>query len=39
MRTDSVLLCEAEDVLIRALGAVNMERFICMVKRDAFDYI
>ena len=38
MKTDSVLRHEAIDVLMRTLGAVDTERFISMVKRDAFDY-
>ena len=38
MRTDNVVRREAMDVLINALGAVDAERFISMVKRDTFDY-
>jgi len=38
MRTDSVLRMEAMDALLSALGSVDAERFICMVKRDTFDY-
>jgi len=38
MRTDNVLRLEAMDALILKLGAVDAERFICMVKRDTFDY-
>jgi len=38
MRTDSVLRYEAMDVLVQALGMVDAERFISMVKRDTFDY-
>ncbi|MDR3075809.1 MAG: hypothetical protein LBU26_00785 [Synergistaceae bacterium] len=38
MRTDSVLRLEAMDALIETLGEVDTERFICMVKRDTFDY-
>jgi hypothetical protein len=38
MRTDNVLRLEAMDALITALGAVDAERFISMVKRDTFDY-
>jgi hypothetical protein len=38
MRTDSALRYEAMDVLVRALGTVDAERFISMVKRDTFDY-
>jgi hypothetical protein len=26
------------DALIAALGTVDTERFICMIKRDTFDY-
>lgn len=38
MRTDNVLRLEAMDTLISSLGVVDAERFICMVKRDTFDY-
>ena len=38
MRADSVVRLEAMDVLITALGAVDAERFISMIKRDTFDY-
>ena len=38
MRTDPVVRIEAMDVLIAALGTVDTERFICMIKRDTFDY-
>ena len=38
MRTDNIVRVEAMDALITALGAVDAERFICMVKRDTFDY-
>ena len=38
MRTDSALRYEAMDVLVQALGMVDAERFISMVKRDTFDY-
>ena len=38
MRTDNVVRLEAMDALIVALGAVDAERFITMVKRDTFDY-
>jgi hypothetical protein len=38
MRTDSVIRLEAMDALIATLGMVDAERFISMVKRDAFDY-
>ena len=38
MRTDNVLRFEAMELLMQAFGAVDAERFICMVKRDTFDY-
>ena len=38
MRTDNVVRIEAMDVLVAALGAIDTERFICMIKRDTFDY-
>ena len=38
MRTDNLVRVEAMDALISALGAVDAERFISMVKRDTFDY-
>ena len=38
MRTDSVLRYEAMDILLRAFGMVDTERFITMIKRDNFDY-
>ena len=38
MRTDNVLRLEAMNALILTLGAVDAERFICMIKRDTFDY-
>ena len=38
MRTDNIVRVEAMSVLINALGAVDAERFISMVKRDTFDY-
>ena len=38
MRTDNVVRLEAMDALIAALGNVDAERFICMIKRDTFDY-
>lgn len=38
MRADNVIRIEAMDALITALGTVEAERFICMVKRDTFDY-
>jgi len=38
MRTDSVLRYEVINVLTKVFGPVDTERFICMVKRDTFDY-
>jgi len=38
MRTDNVVRKEAMGVLFTTLGSVDAERFICMVKRDSFDY-
>ena len=38
MRTDNIVRVEAMNVLINALGSVDAERFISMVKRDTFDY-
>ena len=38
MRTDNVVRIEAMDALIAALGEVDTERFITMMKRDTFDY-
>jgi hypothetical protein len=38
MKADTVVRVEAMDALITALGEVDTERFICMVKRDTFDY-
>ncbi|MDR1061296.1 MAG: hypothetical protein LBL83_08850 [Clostridiales bacterium] len=38
MRTDNVVRVEAMDALLSTLGALDAERFICMVKRDTFDY-
>ena len=38
MKTDTVVRVEAMDALIEALGAVDAECFISMVKRDTFDY-
>ena len=38
MRTDAVLRLDAMNALIATLGEVDAERFICMVKRDTFDY-
>ena len=38
MRTDTALRHEALNVLIQAFGMVDAERFICLIKRDTFDY-
>ena len=38
MKTDTIVRIEAMNVLIKSLGAVDTERFICMIKRDTFDY-
>jgi hypothetical protein len=38
VRTDITIRHEAMGALLRALGMVDTERFICMVKRDTFDY-
>jgi len=38
MRTDSELLYEAMDILVKAFGPVDTARFISLIKRDAFDY-
>ena len=38
MKTDNVIRLEAMDALLSALGSVDAERFICMIKRDTFDY-
>jgi len=38
MKTDSVLRYEAMELLMQTFGLVDAERFICMVKRDTFDY-
>jgi hypothetical protein len=38
MRTDTAVRVEAMDALLAALGEVDAERFICMVKRDTFNY-
>ena len=38
MRTDNVLRMDAMNALLDALGSVETERFISMVKRDTFDY-
>ena len=38
MKTDTIIRLEAMDALLAALGSVDAERFICMIKRDTFDY-
>jgi hypothetical protein len=38
MRTDTALRHEAMDALVQALGMVDAERFISMIKQDTFDY-
>ncbi len=38
MKTESALRVEAMNALIQTLGAVDAERFISIIKRDAFDY-
>ncbi|MDR0295772.1 MAG: hypothetical protein LBH91_06280 [Prevotellaceae bacterium] len=38
MKTDTVIRLEAMDALLAALGSVDAERFICMIKRDTFNY-
>ena len=38
MKTEAVLRVEAMNALIQALGAVDAERFVSIIKRDAFDY-
>jgi len=38
MRTDNTLRLEAINALLKALGEVDAERFIDMIKRDVFDY-
>jgi len=38
MKTDNVIRLEAMRALVFTLGAVDAERFICMIKRDSFDY-
>ena len=38
MRTDNVLRVDAINLLIKGLGEVEAERFICLVKREQFDY-
>ena len=38
MRTDNIVRVEAMNALVAALGAIDAERFISMVKLDTFDY-
>ena len=38
MRTDTIVRNDAITVLLANLGEVDTERFISMIKRDAFDY-
>ncbi len=38
MKTDTAVYLEAMEALIAALGHVDAERFVVMVKRDTFDY-
>ena len=38
MRTDIALRHMAMEALVQALGMVDAERFISMIKRDTFDY-
>ena len=38
MKADSVIRLEAMDALMSALSSVDVERFICMIKRETFDY-
>ena len=38
MKTDNVVRLEAMDALLQVLGLFDAERFICMIKRDTFDY-
>ena len=38
MRTDNIVRVDAMNALIASIGMVDAERFICMIKRDAFDY-
>jgi len=38
MKTDNIVRLEAMDILVATLGSLDAERFICMVKRDTFDY-
>ena len=38
MKTDTTLQYEAMNLLLQTFGAIDAERFICIVKRDTFDY-
>ena len=38
MKSDAVVRIEAMDTLIKHLGEVDAERFITIVKSDAFNY-
>jgi len=38
MKSDNAICNEAIETLINALGMVDTERFITMIKRDIFDY-
>ena len=38
MRTDNAIRFKAIDVLLANLGELDADRFISMIKRDAFDY-
>ena len=38
MKADSVIRLEAMDALLSTLDSVDVERFICMIKRETFDY-
>ena len=38
MKTADILRYEAMELLMQTFGLVDAERFICMVKRDSFDY-
>ena len=38
MRTDNVIRVDAMKLLLKGLGEVEAERFICLIKREHFDY-
>ena len=38
MRTDNIVRIDAINTLLQNLGEIDTERFICMIKRDTFDY-